>query len=282
MNRKLACVTLDVEADLGNSQGRIRLFDEPSLLERYLRILKKYDVRVTAFLVTSLLARYEGALRGMAEQIPVEFGLHSHHHDPRTGCDRREIRTAMQAYQAFAGEAPVGFRAPIGSITRDGLNALMDYGFRYDSSVYPSIRPGRNGYWNPHLPIVPFRVVRGDASILELPFTALPVIRLVFALSYVKLLGWHVYAALMRRFPLPDLVVFLSHPHDFYRPKFDDGVTWLEKRAILRNASRAFEYLEHVLQRLKAQGYRFVHASEMCEHLQGVPDLRVMHLATWR
>ncbi|RME89618.1 MAG: hypothetical protein D6770_04090 [Anaerolineae bacterium] len=262
--QKLACITLDVEADLANSRGRIRLFDEPDLLERYVRILEKHDVRLTAFLVTSVLERYGADILELAKRIPTEFGVHSHRHDPRTACTRAEIRLAVQTFREFLGKDPAGFRAPIGAITAEGLHALMDYGFRFDSSLYPSIRFGKNGYWNPHMPIVPFRVTREGADLMECPITALPTVRVMFALSYVKLLGWRAYRALLALFPLPDMAVFLSHPHDLYRPKFDDGVRGLEKRAILRNAQRGMDIFERVLIRLQEQGYRFVHMGEMC------------------
>ena len=35
MTRKIACITLDVEADFHALDGRIRLFDDASLLDRY-------------------------------------------------------------------------------------------------------------------------------------------------------------------------------------------------------------------------------------------------------
>jgi hypothetical protein len=114
------------------------------------------------------------------------------------------------------GSGPLGYRAPYGQITKDGLGHLLDAGYQYDASVYTSLRPGKFGYANLHMPNGPFRITRGDDSLIEFPFTSLSRVRIVFGLSYVKLLGWNVYSSLLRTFGLPDITLSLSHPHDFY------------------------------------------------------------------
>jgi len=46
------------------------------------------------------------------------------------------------------------------------LGYLLDHGFEYDASVYPSIRPGEFGYYNLHMPNIPFAVKRADGKSL--------------------------------------------------------------------------------------------------------------------
>ena len=85
---------------------------------------------------------------------------------------------------------------------------------------------------------LPFRITRGDESLIEFPFTSLSRVRIVFGLSYVKLLGWGIYSMLWRAFGLPDVALALSHPHDFYFHKLAGfHPTSLEKLALSRNAS---------------------------------------------
>ena len=65
--RKIACITLDTEADFLDPTGHIRLFEDDALFNRYVSIVKKYDVKVTAFLVTSLISetrRFISAVAG--------------------------------------------------------------------------------------------------------------------------------------------------------------------------------------------------------------------------
>ena len=282
MKRKLACITIDVEADYANKQGLIRMFDEPALMDRYIDLIQRTGVKVTAFLVTSILERYGNAIRRLEREIPIEFALHSHHHNTQTSGERGEIELAMSTYREFFGREPVGYRAPIGAITREGLGNLMDLGFRYDASVFASVRPGRNGYWNTHMPIEPFRVTRGTESIVEFPFAALPTIRLNFGLPWVKLFGLGLSSLLMRMFPLPNVLAFTTHAHDLYAPYLSDGVTALEKIALLRNSQRGFEILEAMIERFRAAGYEFAFMSEICNYVETLDDLRQMPLDEWR
>ena len=194
-------------------------------------------MKLTAFLVTSLLDRYGTDYKKLADRLPVEFGS-TRMINSATSYSRRDIEESVRAFRILFGHAPIGYRAPVGQITRDGMNTLMDLGFRYDSSIYPSFRPGRPGYNNLHLPVAPFRVTRGAESILEIPFATLSGVRLVFSLSYVKNFGWKAYEMLMKAFPLPPQVAVLTHPYDHYfhlLPRETDG--W-EKPLLQRNASK--------------------------------------------
>ena len=204
MSRRIACLTLDVEADFDDPDGRIRLFEDEALLSQYVRLIERTGAKVTAFLVTSLLDRYGDRYQRLRELIPMEFAIHSHAHDLRDPCSRADIEAAVSAFRGFTGKDPIGYRAPVGKLTREGLDTLLDLGFRYDSSIYPSVRPGKWGHNNLHLSVAPFRITRGAKSIIEVPFATLSGVRLDFSLSYVKLLGWRAYELLMKAFPLPD------------------------------------------------------------------------------
>ncbi len=267
MTRKIACITLDVEADFLDPTGRIRLLEDQALLDRFLGIIRKNNVKLTAFLVTSLLGQHAASYKRLAQQIPVEFAIHSHAHDMRDPCSRADIELAVRTFHAFAGEDPMGYRAPVGQITREGLQTLMDLGVRYDSSIYPSARPGRLGYNNLHLPVAPFKVRYGAQSIIEVPFASLSVLRLNFSLSYVKLFGWKTYELLLKIFPLADQIAVLTHPHDYYFHLLKDDVTAVEKPLLLRNARSAFDIFDRMLAYLVRAGYQFEFLSTLCDYL---------------
>jgi peptidoglycan/xylan/chitin deacetylase (PgdA/CDA1 family) len=271
MSRKLACLTLDVEADFHDPDGRIRLFEDDALLDRYARIIEESGAKVTAFLVTSLLDKYGERYRRLGELIPLEFEIHSHAHDMENPCSRADIERAVSAFREFAGKDPAGYRAPVGQITREGLDTLLDLGFRYDSSIYPSVRPGRPGYNNLHLPVAPFRITRDGRSIIEVPFACLSRVRLVFSLSYVKMLGWRTYALLTKPCPLPDQVAVLSHPYDHYFQLLPDDAGGWERPLLRRNAESAFELLERMLRFLRSNEYEFEFLSSMCDYLAATP-----------
>jgi len=283
MTRKLACLTIDMEPDYGDPEGHIRLLENPEYFERYTQIIKRYEAKVTMFTVTSLFERFGERFERLATNIPIEFAAHSHTHDPNQGATRDEVEKAAQVMQKINGKGPLGYRAPYGQISKEGLGHLLDCGFHYDASVYTSVRPGKFGYANLHMPNTPFRIRRGDESLLEFPFTSLSGVRIVFGLSYVKLLGWGLYSGLWRTFGLPDIVLALSHPHDFYfqtLAKFHPAGA--EKLALSRNAARAFDYYDNMVAELKRQGYEFIFVSEAYENVQSRAGLQEISLPDWR
>ena len=267
MTGRIACITLDVETDFHDSEGRIRLFDDASLFDHYTALVKKHNVKLTAFLVTSLLDKYGADYKRLAENIPVEFAIHSHAHDMTNPCSRADIEESVKTFHDFFGHNPAGYRAPVGQITREGMNTLLDLGFRYDSSIYPSVRPGRPGYNNLHLPVAPFRVRREADSIIEIPFGTLSGVRLVFSLSYVKLFGWKMYELLLKMFPLPDQTAVLTHPYDHYFHLLPDHTDGWEKPLMQRNAESAFDLLEKMIIFLRNRGYEFEFLSGLCNYL---------------
>ena len=282
MNRKLACITLDVEADHGNPQKRLRMFEDESLEERFIDIINRTGAKVTAFLVTSLIEKYESSLSRLGASIPLEFAVHSHAHDMHNPCHREDIQQAVKAFQSFTGQRPTGYRAPVGRINREGLETLLDLGFQYDSSVYPSVRPGKLGYWNLHMPTEPFKVVRGSDSLVEIPFSTLSGIRLVFSLSYVKLFGWGTYATLMKWFPPPQVSAVLSHPYDFYFHLVAQDVQGVERYLLMKEARNAYNLFENMLRWLKSHGYEFVFMQEACAYLESMEELPHRPIEAWQ
>jgi len=282
MNRKIACLTLDMEPDYGDPDGNIRLLENQDYFKRYTQIINKYNAKVTMFTVTSLFERFGEHFKRLGDHIPLELAAHSHTHDPNNGATREEVDKAAQVIRRVNGHSPLGYRAPYGQITKEGLGHLLDFGYDYDSSVYTSFRPGKFGYSNMHMPNSPFRVTRGDENLLELPFTSLSAVRIVFGLSYVKLLGWGIYSALWSLFGLPDVALSLSHPHDFYFDKLADfHPSSLERVALSRNASHAFDYYDKMVGKLEKAGYEFLHLSEIFTHIQNSESLQEIDLGRW-
>jgi peptidoglycan/xylan/chitin deacetylase (PgdA/CDA1 family) len=278
-----ACITLDMEPDYGDPQKRVRLLENPEFFERYVSIVNKYNAKVTMFTVTRLFDTHGHLFRKLAERIPLEFAAHSHTHDPDNASTQEEIGNSLAAFERFTGRKPIGYRAPIGRIDKPGLGYLLDYGFGYDASVYPAVRPGKYGYNNLHMPNTPFRVKRSDGkSLVEFPFTSIQTIRIVLALSYAKLLGWGAYALLLNLFGLPQVALLLSHPYDFYFGNIpNNSVTGLERIALARNTGREFVVFENLLRHLQSKGYEFLFMSELYEHARG-DNLPLYPLEAWK
>jgi hypothetical protein len=281
--KRTACVTLDMEPDHGDPERKIHLLENPEYFERYISIINRHNAKVTMFTVTRLFETHSELFKRLAENIPLEFSVHSHTHDPRNACTLDEVRNSQKAYRDFTGFEPLGYRAPIGRIDKAGLEHLLDHGFAYDASVYPSYRPGEFGYNNLHMPNVPFRVMRSDGrSLVEFPFTSIEKIRIVFALSYAKLFGWGIYSLLLKSFGLPDVALLLSHPYDFYFGMIPrNTVGGLEGWAMKRNTAREFDIFDKLLAHLHGEGYSFAFLSEAYS-MVAEEDLTTLSLEEWK
>ena len=280
MMSKVVCLTLDIEADFHNSRGDILLFEQKQIFKQYTDLINRHKAKVTAFLVTSILNRYEKNLRHLEQQIPIEYEVHSHQHDLTQPCSATDIIEASRYYQQFTGHKPMGYRAPVGQINSEGWDTLFKLGFKYDSSIYPSYRPGKLGYNHLKVPVSPFRVTNGKKSLTEFPFGSLSGLRLVFSLSYVKLLGWSTFKNLARLFPLPGQFLMLSHPYDFYFHQVQSDTKGWETPLLARNAAQAFDIYDQMLTFLHQQGYEFMFASELLNKIEktDLPTFKIENL----
>src|SRR6266478_5581873 len=139
---KLACITLDLEAFGSDSNPKAcRLLNHEHLFTRLATILCKHRVKLTIFVAAKLLEEVPSAIERFASLDP-EFELHSYSHNIADTDSHAEIERAYNAYVDYFHKKPLGYRAPWGKISAAGLERLARFGFKYDSSIFPSFRPG--------------------------------------------------------------------------------------------------------------------------------------------
>lgn len=256
VSKRLACLTLDVEPD-ASGDAAIRLFEDPERLSWFRELLRETCAPLTAFVVMQHAARYEPALAQLAASVPVELAIHSYSHDRARTASLDEVRRARDAFAALWGKAPEGYRAPYGLIDGEGFRTLMNEGFYYDSSVFPTLRLDEFAYNNLHYSRSPFVVTDGVRKLVEIPIAALRGCRLIYSLSFVKLFSPTTFRGLMPLFPLPDIAVIDLHPYDFYAGEVAHSFRSWKRLAHLRNAGRAPEIFREMLGVLRARGYSF-------------------------
>jgi hypothetical protein len=115
-------------------------------LPRFGELFARHGVRATFFVVGQDLEddREGRALLAELARAGHELASHSHTHPYDfvrlgAGAIAEEIDRAHAAIGACAGTPPVGFRAPGYEISVEALDALRARGYRYDSSVFPSV-----------------------------------------------------------------------------------------------------------------------------------------------
>jgi hypothetical protein len=172
-------------------------------LQRFGELCAGLGIRGTAFAVGNRLAA-PGAAAGLSALARAghEVGNHSFSHD--YALTRRhdlavadEVRRGGDAVERVTGRRPTGFRAPGYTLSPPLLRALVDQGYRYDSSTFPAFpywlakaavmgalslsgRPSGAILDRPRVLAAPRRPYRpdpsepyalGDLPLLELPIT---------------------------------------------------------------------------------------------------------------
>ncbi|RQG94110.1 polysaccharide deacetylase [Natrarchaeobius chitinivorans] len=242
-------------------------FDEPGYdhltfeyVDDYVDLIDDLDVPVTFFAVGRTIERFPDVIDTLTDRLECEFHLHSYQHDTSKSYEfRTEIRDGKEAFEAHFGHEPDGYRAPQGNIEPEEFRILEEEGFRFDSSVFPSYRPGV--YNNVHAPLTPYRAP-GTEELLEIPIGATPGTRIPISLSYLKLLG-RPFATYLEYASLPPVVVCNTHLHDIYRTDSHDRIPRLKRAIYDRNMSRSEQLLRRLLERLRSDGYEFVTMNEI-------------------
>ena len=207
-NKKIVCLTLDVEQDYGD------LLDEPSYeafscIDVLIDFLKEKSIPLTCFVQGSLFETHPYVIEQLST-LDVEFEVHTYSH-PKPGeiNHKFEIKRGRDAFRKFFGKEPLGYRSSSGVVSEEMFSLLPLYGFKFDSSVVPSLRPGV--YNSLTKPIIPYFLCN---SIIEFPVTVFSkLLRIPISLSYLKLLG-KPYLDVLKKKQLPNLVIFSFHLHD--------------------------------------------------------------------
>ncbi len=251
MNQKLAVITLDLEPDHAGQIPDIYEGWRNKYIRRLFLLLRSYNVPLSIFIVGKSITNHSSIINYIRKQ-KSEFYLHSYSHDAKNPDSIFEISKGIAAFRHFFKTAPVGYRAPEGRISQKGLKRLKQYGIQFDSSVFPSFWPHPRYLLFPKLPYV---LPHGT---YEIPITVIGPLRIIYSLSWIKLIGWIIYRRYIDLFHLPDIVVFNFHMHDLFSLPTHVQLSPCWKFIYSRNKESGVELFNNVLCHLKEHGYTFV------------------------
>jgi hypothetical protein len=188
------------------------------VVPRALDLLAARGLTITFFVVgqDAALAANRDAL-ALLGSSPHEIGNHSFSHEPwlhryTTAEVESEIARAEEAIEAATGKRSRGFRGPGFSVSRAVLEVLERRGYEFDASTFPSfIGPLARAYYlatsrldagrrkersalfgsfrDGLRPLAPYRWRTGNGTLVEIPVTTFPVVRVPVHLSYVLYLS---------------------------------------------------------------------------------------------
>jgi peptidoglycan-N-acetylglucosamine deacetylase len=274
------------------------------LVPRVLGLLDEFGLRITFFVVgqDAALEKNRAALRAIAG-AGHEIANHSFHH--RQWLHRysaaqieEEIATAEAQIERATGQRPAGFRGPGFSLSRETLEVLVRRSYVYDATTFPTfLGPLARAYYflgtrmsreerrkrdvlfggaaEVLRPIQPYRWLLAGGTLVEIPTTTMPLLRLPFHLSYLLYLASYSPAlalqyfrtalALCRATSTPPS--FLLHPLDFLG--CDDGVG-LEFFPAMRLPGRVKCDLARRVLELLCRSYQPTGLLRFAEELKGI------------
>jgi hypothetical protein len=257
--RPYASLSLDADDEWAylRTHGEPAWQRHPSYLPRFLPrlydVCDELGVTLTVFIVGFDAAR-EANLPALGEltRRGHEVGNHSFSHEcclHLYSAERidEEVTSAEEAITAATGARPTGFRGPGFSWSPALLSVLERRGYRYDASTLPTIlAPLARRYFlatatltaeererraalfgtfrDGFRPLVPYRwALDGGRTLLEIPVTTIPGLRVPFHLSYllflarrsVALMNAYLHTAIFACRALDVAPSFLLHPLDF-------------------------------------------------------------------
>ena len=193
MTHGIACMTNDVETTsivnggLRDDTG-VKVWKEglPMLLDLY----EKYGVKATFFYIANFAKQHPEIIK-IVQKRGHEIACHglTHRHDKAFDVmpfeeQLEHLSTAKKILEDIAGEEVVSFRAPALRVNFDTPKALIEAGFKYDSSVAPqrmdmfmSLGSKNKMQWF-GAPRTPYRTDKenlarkGDAPIVEVPVSS--------------------------------------------------------------------------------------------------------------
>lgn len=255
MSTLYAAITSDIDSleDIYKGQGCSRPggYNHAEMrmgLEEFDKFLMPYQAKATLFMVGNdfQYPENQGVIRAMANS-GHEIANHTMTHaqgfrllSPQQ--KEAELAGMEQWCERITGRRPVGFRSPGWNIGDDALSVLLQRGYLYDSSIFPTFmmpllklmhwytmrsRGRADRTTMGHLkyllaPVLPYRtngqslMKKGSDGLIEFPITVTPVFRLPFFATFVVSTGLRVFHASLRSLlALKRPVQFQFHLSDF-------------------------------------------------------------------
>ena len=188
------------------------------VVPRTLKLLREFDFTITWFIVgqDAALPHHREVLRSIAD-AGHEIGNHSFHHEPWLHLYSREqiaeeLARAEVAIEDATGVCPTGFRGPGFSVSTNVLEVLIERGYQFDASTFPTyLGPLARAYYfmtakltleekkrrsklfgtisDGTRPLKPYRWATNAGKLLEIPVTTMPLTKVPIHLSYLLYLA---------------------------------------------------------------------------------------------
>ncbi|MFX1451366.1 MAG: polysaccharide deacetylase family protein, partial [Promethearchaeota archaeon] len=247
--------TLDLEEDHAGLLSDY--YEGLNHLEEFIHIIKEKEIKLSFFVQAKILEKFPEKIE-LIRDNNFEIHLHSYSHSLQMMLDKKdtheEIERCKEIYHDFFGEFPKGYRFPLGVLNQNEYFILNKLGFKFDSSIFPTYRPGF--FNNLSMPIKPYRV----NGIIEIPFSPISkIIRVPISLSYMKIFyPLH----FLKSYSISPLI-FDFHFHDLYNLSSTQKLTFIRKLPYIRKSKKGLNIFLKFHEKLMIKGYETVSIYEI-------------------
>lgn len=268
IHKMTAFITLDTESFFETECMQNAEFDIDRActegLDAFLDFLDGKNIKSTLFVTEQMLDLCGERLKKAAEN-GHEIAVHSLKHKPINTYEEYSLVLSVMKEKILkiTGVEPVGYRAPCFSVTKEGIQALKDNGFLYDSSVLEV----NNTYGSNRVSLASFNKINDSVfekdgffevkpAVADTVFGKIP----VSGGAYVRLFPWcFIGRVLKKHIKNADSFLFYVHPFELTGKKLTSGfrlniTDWL---FINRGRKKYFEKFAETIDFLEKSGYNF-------------------------
>lgn len=212
---KKILLTFDVEeADVLNEFGESVNKEEEFEISKQgllslLELLNTFNLKSTFFTTADFAKKYPTIIRDLSKEH--EIACHGYCHSESCIENFSRIGPAKKEIEKIIKKPVNGFRAPRFEI--NDIPSLSNFGFSYDSSVYPTIAPGK------YININQKRKIHKFGDITEIPLSTLPLFPFLRAPF-----NWYMFRHFpptygkfftIMNFTFSDYLMLIFHPWEF-------------------------------------------------------------------
>lgn len=219
--------------------------------QQLLTMLTRYNVKATFFTLGHVAEKHPALVEQIAD-AGHEIAVHGYYHrfvyKLSPGEFAREIEQSLEIIQKRVGKQPIGHRAPYFSINASAtwaFDILRSFGFRYDSSIFPTRNPL---YGYPDAPPLPHHL---QNDLWEYPPSTLQLAGLRLPVSggfYFRALPYTVVRQALRRLNAQDHpAIFYIHPWELDTGQRHNRVTPRERLTHYYGRGRLASKLDRLL-----------------------------------
>jgi len=221
-------------------------------LSKIMDIIEKQKIKATFFTTAKFALEFPGIIRNISKMH--EIASHGYAHSDSYFGDLSRIKKAKKETERIIKKKVEGFRAPRFEISN--IKKLHELGFSYDSSIHPTIAPGK------YFKINQNRKAHKIGEITEIPLSTLPLFPFLrapinwYMFRHFPKIYRQMYARINSAFS--DYLMLIFHPWEF----IDISRFNIPNHFKKNSGQIALENLENYIIWCKKRNYKFITFSE--------------------